>query len=401
MSGGQKHPIGNLQQVLEEAVQLGMFPAAQAVVLHEGRQVFGGVAGACTGDTQFDLASLTKVMATTAVFLKLWTKGAVGPETPLSRYFPGAPASAAGCTVADLLYHRSGLPAFVPFFADALHRHSSLLKQERLASLRARVREEVVARAAACALEAPPGTRAVYSDVGFILLGAVLEKAGGAKLDALFEEHVARPLALSARFLPPSVGAPPPESFAPTGARRPREPAPGQEGLWPDTLPHAASRPGEVDDDNAFVLDGVAGHAGLFGTAVDVARFGQAVLAACKGDATLAPAPLWYRALATDAKVQGSTRSMGFDSPSLQGSSAGTHLGDTPPGAVGHTGFTGTSLWVDLRRSLVVALVTNRVAHGRQEGRIKLFRPVFHDLVVEALELTTPKGGLPPAANSH
>jgi CubicO group peptidase (beta-lactamase class C family) len=145
--------------------------------------------------------------------------------------------------------------------------------------------------------------------------------------------------------------------------------------------------PGEVDDDNAWVMDGVAGHAGLFGTAVDVARLGQAVLADCTNAGHLAPGPLWHRALATDLKVPGSTRSMGFDSPSKEGSSAGQHLGNLPPGAVGHLGFTGTSLWVDLRRALVVALVTNRVALGRTENRIREFRPLFHDAVVEALGL--------------
>ena len=103
--------------------------------------------------------------------------------------------------------------------------------------------------------------------------------------------------------------------------------------------------------------------------------------------------PLWYRALATDPLLETSTRSMGFDSPSQGLSSAGHFIGDTPPGAVGHLGFTGCSLWVDLRRSLVVALVTNRVAHGRKELRIRDFRPVFHDLVVQALGLAdlTPK----------
>ncbi|HVG61436.1 MAG TPA: serine hydrolase, partial [Hyalangium sp.] len=166
-------------------------------------------------------------------------------------------------------------------------------------------------------------------------------------------------------------------------------PAPGQEQMWGE-LPTRASPPGEVDDDNAWVMDGVSGHAGLFGTAVDVARFGQAVLEGCAGSPALAPGPLWHRLLATDPLVPGSTRSMGFDSPSAEGSSAGHFIGNAPPGAVGHLGFTGTSLWVDLRRSLVVALVTNRVAHGRKELRIRDFRPFFHDVVVEALGIADP-----------
>jgi CubicO group peptidase (beta-lactamase class C family) len=389
MSGG--HPIAELQDVLEEAVTLGIFPSAQAVVMHRGAQVFGGVAGDVTGDTRFDLASVTKVLGTTALFMRFWTEGKVGPETPVARYFPGSPVGEAGATVADLLYHRSGLPPFVPFFAEALTSTPELLEPTCPSATRARVREEVVRAAARTPLAAPLRTRTAYSDVGFILLGEILSRVGGAPLDVLFSRHIAEPLGLSARFHR-LTDFPTDGRVAPTGATRPREPAPGQETLWGE-LPTRPAVPGEVDDDNAWVMDGVSGHAGLFGTAVDVARFGQAILAGCAGEPTLAPGPLWYRALATDPLLETSTRSMGFDSPSEGLSSAGHFIGDTPPGAVGHLGFTGCSLWVDLRRSLVVALVTNRVAHGRKELRIRDFRPVFHDLVVQALGLSdlTPK----------
>jgi CubicO group peptidase (beta-lactamase class C family) len=388
---GSPHPIVILQTVLDEACKIGVFPAAQAIVLHRGVQVFGGVAGSVSGDTRFDLASVTKVMSTTALFLRLWTEGKVGPDTQVSRYFPGSPVGDAGATVADLLYHRSGLPPFVPFFAQALTAHPELLDADCPSALRARVREEVIQAAAATPLAAPPRTRTAYSAVGVILLGEILSRAAGAPLDTLFSRHVAEPLGLGARFHR-LTDFPADSTPAPTGATRPREPAPGQETLWKD-VPSQPTRPGEVDDDNAWVMDGVAGHAGLFGTAVDVARFGQAVLDGCSGGAALALGPLWHRLLATDPLLADSTRSMGFDSPSATLSSAGHYLGDTPPGAVGHLGFTGTSLWVDLRRALVVALVTNRVANGRQELRIRDFRPVFHDLVVEALELTDLKQG--------
>ncbi|AKJ01566.1 CubicO group peptidase (beta-lactamase class C family) [Archangium gephyra] len=385
------HPIANLQVLLEESVTFGIFPAAQAVVMHRGVQVFGGVAGNVTGDTRFDLASVTKVLCTTALFLRFWTEGKVGPETPVVRFFPGSPVGEAGATVADLLYHRSGLPPFVPFFAQALTAHPELLDPACPAATRTRVRDEILQAAAATPLAAPLRTRTAYSDVGFILLGEILSRVGGASLDVLFSRHVAEPLGLSARFHR-LTDFPADGRVAPTGATRPREPAPGQEGMWGE-LPSRASVPGEVDDDNAWVMDGVSGHAGLFGTAVDVARFGQAILAGCAGAPSFAPAPLWHRALAHDPLVEGSTRSMGFDTPSQGQSSAGHYIGDTPPGAVGHLGFTGTSLWVDLRRSLVVALVTNRVAHGRKEVRIREFRPFFHNLVVEALGLNdlTPK----------
>lgn len=391
------HPIARLQEVLEDGVQLRLFPAVQAVVLHRGAQVFGGVAGSAQGDTRFDLASVSKVICTTSLFLRLWTEGLLGPQTPVARFFPDSPVGQAGANLEDLLYHRSGLPPFVPFFAQALSQHPELLEPSCPASTRALVREEVIAAAAATPLAAPPRTRTAYSDVGFILLGEIISRAAGAPLDVLFQRLVAEPLGLKARFHR-LTDFPANEPCAPTGPTRPREPAPGQEGLWPE-LPSRPSVLGEVDDDNAWVMDGVAGHAGLFGTAVDVARFGQAVLDGCAGSSPLAPAPLWFRLLSTDSLVQGSTRSMGFDSPSEGFSSAGQYIGDTPPGAVGHLGFTGTSLWVDLRRALVVALLSNRVAYGRQELRIREFRPLFHNLVVEALGLDDLSPKEPPPSH--
>jgi CubicO group peptidase (beta-lactamase class C family) len=148
------------------------------------------------------------------------------------------------------------------------------------------------------------------------------------------------------------------------------------------------SPPGEVDDDNAWAMDGVAGHAGLFGTAGDVAAFGQAVLDDLAGAARLAAPALWTRATQRDAETPGSTRALGFDTRlpgDAAGASAAGRLGDRGAGAVGHLGFTGTSLWIDLERRVVVALCTNRTLAGRAETRIRPFRPRFHDAVVESL----------------
>jgi CubicO group peptidase (beta-lactamase class C family) len=231
----------------------------------------------------------------------------------------------------------------------------------------------------------------VYSDVGFIVLGEILSVAAGASLDAVVAERVTVPLGLAAHFrrlsgpAPAAAGAGP---IAPTGATRPREPAPGQDGSW-TAIERRPGRPGEVDDDNAWAMDGVAGHAGLFGTAGDVAAFGQAVLDDVAGQARLAAPGLWARALERDAETPGSTRALGFDThragdPTAD-ASAGRWLGQALPGAVGHLGFTGVSLWIDLARAVVVALCTNRTALGRANVRIRGFRPRFHDAVMEAL----------------
>jgi len=375
------HP---LQQLLDAGVQDGAFPAAQAVVLHRGAQAFSGTAGPVDDQTPFDLASLTKVMCTTALFLRGWGQGRVGPSTPLSRLFPGTPAAEAGVTLADLLYHRSGLPAWLPYFARVMPAVPELFDPATPRATWEEVHAEVRKAVLACGLRRPRSIEAVYSDVGFLQLGFALEQVLGAPLDVLFAEHVAAPLGLTSTFRRITAQAPG-DGLPQTGSTRPREPAPGQETMW-TPFPVRPSRPGEVDDDNAWVLDGVAGHAGLFGPAEDVARFGQAVLDELAGAGRLAPAPLWRLALAPDAQVPGSSRALGFDTPAPP-ASAGTHVGNLPPGAVGHTGFTGVSLWVDLGRQLVVALTTNRTAHGRGNLALRDFRPRFHDAAVRALSL--------------
>ena len=366
-----------------------------------GPPLFEGAAGGASPRTVFDLASLTKVMATTAAFLTLWRDGVVAPETPVGRILPASAAGHAGITVGDLLAHRAGLPAFLPLFAPILRASPMLLEPDCPAGVRGAARSGAVASALAVTPPAPPGTQAayVYSDLGFIVLGELLARVAERPLDALVAERVARPLGLAARFHrltarqewgPP--GGPAPSGnllIAPTGRARPREPAPGQEGLWEPFSPHPSSA-GEVDDDNAFVMDGVAGHAGLFGTAADIADFGQAVLDDRAGSGRLAPPEHWAVALRRDTATAGSTCALGFhtrvpDDPPGE-SSAGRLVGAKPPGAVGHIGFTGTSLWVDLARGLVVALCTNRVAgpRGRAEVRIREFRPRFHDAAVAA-----------------
>lgn len=381
-----------LQSLLDEGVAEGVFPSAQAVVLHQGSKVFDGVAGNASAQTPFDLSSLTKVLCTGALLMRAWGQGRLGPDAKVSRVLPDAAAAQAGVTVADLLFHRSGLPAWVPYFMPVMRAVPELRAVDCPPSVREEVRAEVVHAVKASGLVGKRGEKAVYSDVGFILLGELLAEAAGMPLDALYESEVAGPLGLGASFHRLSSVQDASRAAwslcAPTSTRRPREPAPGQEGGW-EALGWVKSPPGEVDDDNAWVLDGVAGHAGLFGTAGDVARFGQAVLDELDGAGRLAPAVLWRRALERDPSTPNSSRAMAFDTPSgtaTEPSSAGARLAASPGGVVGHLGFTGTSLWVDLGRRLVVALCTNRTFPGRQGTGIRSFRPKFHDAAVQALE---------------
>lgn len=353
----------SLDELLSRGVNERVFSQARAVVRSKGQVVYEG--GNAAPEAVFDLASVTKVMSTTALLGRLSARGALDVRAPIRSVLPDARLDA---TIADLAFHRSGLPAFLPFFAQVTKEHPELFEHPT-PELRRRVRDEVVARVLDVPAERPVGAAAVYSDLGFILLGEALAAVAKKPLDEAFRDEVAAPLGLSSCFRPRSP------HVVDTGGTRPREPAPGQESMWQcQTWP---SRPGEVDDDNAWVMNGVAGHAGLFSTAADVARFGQAVL-----DGWLV-SPLGW---SVDSTTPGSTRTFGFDTPSAEGASCGPRFGRAGPlGAIGHLGFTGTSLWIDFDRQLVVTLLTNRVVFGRANLQIRAFRQVFHESVLDAL----------------
>lgn len=378
-----------LEELLQAGVRDGVFPAAQASVFLEGREIGRAAVGAAQ-DTAFDLASLTKILCTAAAFVTLWAEGKVGPSTPVSRWIDGSPLAKNGATLGDLLAHRSGLPAWQPFFAVVLHTVPELRRPDCPGSIRLTVRSEVRDAAARSPLDVAPGARTLYSDIGFLLAGEMLAEAAGAPLDAV-HARIGETLGVGTHFHRLSTRGQDSrdpcggrwDGLPSTGALRPRPPAPGQENRW-ESLPGEPSRPGEVDDDNAWVMDGVSGHAGLFGTATEVARFGQRILEELAGAGRLAPAALWERAV---TPAPGSSRALGFDTPSGESSAAGRLLGRTPPGAFGHLGYTGTSLWVDRARRLSVALLTNRTALGRENLRIQEFRPPFHDAVSKALGL--------------
>ena len=372
------HP---LQELLECGVRERCFPAAQATVLHRGQTLFEGAAGEATRGTVFDLASVTKV-ATTALYLALRQRGTLEAETRIGALLPAAVAPQ--LTLEDLLYHRSGLPAWRPFFAHP-EAMPAVLASGRSRDVFAGSRRAVVEGALATRPEGPVATRAVYSDVGFILLGEALSIAAGQPLEQLFEAAVVEPLGLSLGYRPlglPVSDTQPDLQLAPTGTQRPRPPAPGQEGSFSAEVVAPETTAGEVDDDNAWAMGGVAGHAGLFGTSNALAAFGQAILEERGGAGRLASPGLWTPAFTRDPLTPNSERTLGFDTVSPGGSSAGQSMSSE---AVGHLGFTGTSLWIDPARELVVALLTNRTLLGRDNLGIRSFRPRFHDAVAALL----------------
>jgi CubicO group peptidase (beta-lactamase class C family) len=342
-----------LATALAAAVRVGGAPA------HESAH---GEAGGAPLDPGwlFDVASLTKVMATGTLAARLVAAGALDLSAPASRWLPGFGGHKAGVTVRHLLAHSSGLAAWRPLERQALeHPEAAAMAVE--------------AAIAAAPLEAPPGTRAVYSDLGFIALGMLLERLGGAPLDVLCDERVFGPLGLGRTcFLPdraPRLAAErrAAHRFVPTVVRETGE-----------------ERRARVHDDNARGLSGVAGHAGLFAAAADVAALGQAWLDALAGRSSFLPRGVAEAFAARDG-VPGSTRALAWDTPSARGSAIGSRLGRGPRGAIGHLGFTGCSLWLDLDREVAAVLLTNHCPRVGEQEPIRAFRRRFHDAVAHSL----------------
>jgi CubicO group peptidase (beta-lactamase class C family) len=346
--------------VIREAIEQRAFPAATLAVTHRGSLValrgFGRFtyeddAPVVQPDTIFDLASVTKVVATTAVAMLLHERGQLPLDIPLGHFLPDfvarAPrhqqATREEVTLLMLLAHSSGLPAYEKLFEVAGSR------------------DELVRAALTTRLVDAPGARAEYSDVGFTLLGEVLARQAGLALDLFARQEIFTPLGMAhTRFNPPPEWKPriPPTEDDRTFCKRIIQ--------------------GEVNDENASVMGGVAGHAGVFAPAIDIARFAECMLRG--GAPILKPetVQLFTRRVESPA---GSSCALGWDTPSPPASS-GTHFSAS---SFGHLGFTGASLWIDPARQLSVTLLTNRTWPNRMSQAIRQVRPLVHDAIVEAL----------------
>jgi len=389
-----RQALGPVAEVLEAGRREGLAPGLAAAVLRGGEPVHQSVHGDAQIEPSrrplgprhhFDVASLTKVMATGTLAAIMADRGEIGLDDPVARWLPGFGQGGKGeVALRHLLAHTSGLAAWRPYYqqvkGDAVGRAAYLPPAERppgrlaeaVAQGRRLLRQAVLAEV----LEAPPGSRTVYSDPGFMALGWALEAAGGAPLDRLCRERVFGPLALASTF------------FVDEAAEAGRGEGPGgRHGrvfAATSRSPHRGEVScGAVDDENAWALGGVAGHAGLFSTARDAAALGQAWLDALAGR----EGPIGRetaRLFAAPAAAGG--RGLAWDRPTPGTSALGSRLGRGPLGAIGHLGHTGCSLWLDLDAGVVCALLTNHVhPGGADRERLRLFRRRFHDAVAEAL----------------
>jgi serine-type D-Ala-D-Ala carboxypeptidase len=368
-----------VMRYLDSVVAGGAAPGAVLAVTHEterfvyGTGILGDLAPSRPGPTtMYDLASLTKVVGLTTGLMLAVSEDRLGLNDPVQKYLPTfiGPGKEK-VTIRLLLAHAGGLPAWRPFFREVSNRRDAF------------------ALADTTRLDSPPGSRDVYSDLGSILLTQVLETGYQQRIDSLLEQRVFRPLGIeSLRYLPPTDWL---ARIAPT-----------EMDPWRGRVLR-----GEVHDENAAIMDGVSGHAGLFGSAEDLLTFAEWMLESWNGgttehwhdgttgrrkvgtrDATSGSSdvPAFRRAIVQEFTrrqnlVPGSSRALGWDTPAPP-SSAGTLLS---PRSIGHTGFTGTSIWIDPDHRLAIVLLSNRVHPTRDNPRWAPVRATIADLVMTTL----------------
>ncbi|ABF41617.1 beta-lactamase [Candidatus Koribacter versatilis Ellin345] len=339
--------------ILRAGIGEHVMPGATIAVTHGGRMMAWEAFGRFTYDpesplvrreTIFDLASVTKAVATTTIAAILHERGQLNLNQKVHEHFREfRDGGKSDVTIAMLLSHSSGLPSYEKLFQ------------------RCRSREDLLGSAAAAPLAYPPGARSEYSDLAFILLGEILTRIAGEDLDGFAAREIFAPLGMTtAEYCP-----------APEG-RQEIPPAQDDREFRHRTIQ------GEIDDENASVMGGVAGHAGLFANAYDLALFAECML---RGGAPILKPETVQLFTNRRAAPYGTSFSLGWDTPS-QPSQSGTKLSAR---AFGHLGFTGTSLWIDPVKQLSITLLTNRTWPHRQSQAIKQLRPAVHDAIVEAI----------------
>ncbi len=378
LKGDSMKMPASISSLLRDGVSRGVYPGAVLLVWQKDFGLASEAVGrACMEpevvnmeeDTIFDLASLTKPLVTTLVIMKLVDRGELRLDFPLDELLDReVPDEKRNITLRNLLSHSAGFPHWRPFYEMFPLLNGGQMKEE--------ARNWLIY---SCPLEHEPGSRSLYSDLGYMILEWVVEQRTGQDLSACFGEQFSGPLGLHSLFLyrrDAPLGYPE-ERFAATERvnRQPADVSGIQGAGWQKRVLR-----GEVHDENAFVMGGYSGHAGLFGTAFEVFRVAHLLMEHYLGERDDWFRPEIVREFFSRTSIKGSTWALGWDTPSERNSSAGRYFSRK---SVGHLGFTGVSIWMDLERLLMVILLTNRVHPSRENRAIRDFRPRLHDLVVE------------------
>ncbi len=363
-----------VEKIAREGLEKKLFPGCQLAILSRGalsRRLclgklgydgHGGPWGEVEPSTVYDLASLTKPLVGSLLAGLCLESGALELETSLAGLFTrlrGEPAGA--ITVRELLSHSSGYPEYRRIY------------ERRFGACGLYCRDDLLGDTLSTDLESAPGQEARYSDIGFIVLTAVLEKVLGMRVDQAFARHVSGPLGLSRTFFLPIQG----------GATKPPVPksqiAPTSTCPWRGRLIHA-----EVEDENSWALDGIGAHAGLFSSIEDMEKLFLHLRSVAAGKAGILRTKTLQLLWSRQSVPAGTTWALGWDTPNPVGAAVRSSAGEKfSRNAVGHLGFTGTSLWFDRDRDLSVIFLANRVHPTRESADLKTFRPALHDAAAE------------------
>jgi CubicO group peptidase (beta-lactamase class C family) len=368
-----------ITSAMQSAVDDRIFPGAVLLVHFRRQPVYCGAFGCAavipqpvpaTLDTLYDLASLTKPLATATGIVSLIQDRMVDFDDALETYVEDLHGTEIGAaTVRRLLHHSSGLPGWRPLYQDIAaeeRQHPGFLGSDA-------AKKFAIASIAREPLVYQPGSKSLYSDLGFILLGLLIERVTGLSLAQFCKERIYQPLGIQRLlFVPRAVD----QSGLDGQSLVPAPIAPTENDPWRRRL-----LCGEVHDENAYALGGIAGHAGLFGTAAAVMALADAWMNGYLGRDSFWPSDLIRRFAGRDSNTPESSWGLGWDTPSPP-SSSGRHLS---PRSFGHLGFTGTSLWIDPESELAVVLLSNRVHPTRQNTSIQRFRPLIHNVIYETI----------------
>ncbi len=374
--------FSEVEKIMQRGVEEGVFPGAVLIVGQAGHELYARAFGERSArykgsdgsvmqfDTVFDVASLTHIMVTATLVMKLVESGKLKLEDKIPRFIEGFSVyNKSDVTIAHLLSHSSGLPHWAPYFEELLRANAG----SRMGIMTSRgAREYIVTQLKRSQLKSAPGSRQIYSDLGYILLGHIVELLTGMSLDRAAYHQIFHALGLRTT------------SFVDLSLIRRRGIHPVKDMIAPteDCSWRKRVLCGEVHDDNAWAMGGIAGHSGLFSTASDVHRFASELIAAYRGQSSFltseSVATLWGGVENLDSAGW----QFGWDTPSKENGMDESKLSSD---AVGMCGFTGCSLWIEPASNLDIVLMSNRINPSRSNKKIRALRPELHSAVVDAI----------------